>query len=367
MSGSSQRLRIRTDADATRSLILASSFAGKLGFSKGDCSVISTAVSELARNILKYAGSGEIVLEKLEGEGGGVQVTARDQGPGIEDVDRAMEDHYSSSGTLGLGLPGVKRMMDEFSLDSEIGKGTRVVIRKWKNPRRRPVRSVLLGSAATRTVESAQKTSGQASTPPVTNAAQHQPVVDIAFFVRPCRGERVSGDLGVIERRGSYLLLAIVDALGHGVKAHEIAKRATSFLKKSWESDPVRTMIALHEDLGGTDGAAAGLCVVDVPRRMVRYAGVGNTVIRVVGAQGKRLFSSPGTLGHQIRSPREQTMSLGKEEIVMLYTDGVRENFEIEEYPQLRYQEARIAARGVVKRFGKDYDDASCIVMRYDV
>ncbi len=84
------------------------------------------------RNILKYAGSGEIRLRRVTGaDGRGVEIEAIDQGPGIADCEEAMNDHFSSGGTLGLGLPGVKRMMDEFSLESTPGEGTRVTARKW--------------------------------------------------------------------------------------------------------------------------------------------------------------------------------------------------------------------------------------------
>ena len=103
-----------------------------IGFGENICQMIATAVSELANNIIKYAGSGEILLTRITGGSQmGIEVIARDRGPGIEDIQKAMADHYSSGNTLGLGLPGVKRMMDEFELTSEPGKRTMVTIRKW--------------------------------------------------------------------------------------------------------------------------------------------------------------------------------------------------------------------------------------------
>jgi serine/threonine-protein kinase RsbT len=88
--------------------------------------------SELARNILKYAGHGRVQLEVLEQTGRrGVRVVATDRGPGIEDVEQAMADHYSTGGTLGLGLSGARRMMDELTITSDPGKGTRVEATKW--------------------------------------------------------------------------------------------------------------------------------------------------------------------------------------------------------------------------------------------
>jgi serine/threonine-protein kinase RsbT len=125
-------LRIRTEMDASRAVLESTEYSQAAGFPETPSRMIATAVSELARNILKYAGMGEIRLRQVEGKGGrGIEIEAADRGPGIADPGAAMRDHFSSGGTLGLGLPGVKRMMDEFSLDSTPGEGTRVTAIKW--------------------------------------------------------------------------------------------------------------------------------------------------------------------------------------------------------------------------------------------
>lgn len=105
----------------------------KLGFSSADQTLVATAVSELARNIVEYANSGEIIIQSVNSnERKGIVITARDNGPGIPNIELAMKDGYSTSKGLGLGLPGSRRIMDEFEITS-IGKGTTVIIRKWKN------------------------------------------------------------------------------------------------------------------------------------------------------------------------------------------------------------------------------------------
>ena len=106
--------------------------AGDLGFGDHIQMMIATAVSEFANNIIKYAGRGEIVIKKIARRNRmGIEIVAQDRGPGIANVKEALADHFSSSGTLGLGLPGVQRMMDEFDIQSNPGKGTTVLIRKW--------------------------------------------------------------------------------------------------------------------------------------------------------------------------------------------------------------------------------------------
>ena len=124
--------RIRTETDASRAVLESTLYCREAGFDETPSRMIATAVSELVRNILKYAGTGEIHLRRVKRMGShGIEIEAVDQGPGIADCEAAMRDHYSSGGTLGLGLPGVKRMMDEFSLESTPGEGTRVTARKW--------------------------------------------------------------------------------------------------------------------------------------------------------------------------------------------------------------------------------------------
>ena len=126
------RIPVRDETGIAWSVMEARKFAVAIGFDATICQMIATAVSELANNIIKYAGRGEILMDRIiAGSRTGMEVIARDQGPGIEDIQIAMEDHYSSGGTLGLGLPGVKRMMDEFELTSEPDKKTTVTIRKW--------------------------------------------------------------------------------------------------------------------------------------------------------------------------------------------------------------------------------------------
>jgi len=107
--------------------------ASLLGFSSTEATLVATAISELARNIVLYAKQGEIVLGLLnDGNRRGVVVVARDEGPGIPDIPWAVADGRSTSGGLGLGLPGVRRLMDEFHIASEVGNGTTVVVKKWK-------------------------------------------------------------------------------------------------------------------------------------------------------------------------------------------------------------------------------------------
>jgi serine/threonine-protein kinase RsbT len=125
------RVPVSSDADVVEAREKGRELSARLGFSSIDLTLIVTAISEVARNILLYAKEGEIVLglENADGQTG-IVVVARDEGPGIPDLDLAMRDSYSTGSGLGLGLPGARRLMDEFQIESEVSKGTTIVMKK---------------------------------------------------------------------------------------------------------------------------------------------------------------------------------------------------------------------------------------------
>ena len=132
-SGSELVVPIRTEIDVVIARQRARELASQLRFSSSELTLIATAISEVARNIVIYAGAGEITLRIVEqGQRRGLVVFASDRGPGITDIERAMQDGYSTSRGLGIGLPGSKRLMDEFVVSSEVGKGTVVTMTKWE-------------------------------------------------------------------------------------------------------------------------------------------------------------------------------------------------------------------------------------------
>ena len=126
------RVKIEADADVVAARRGARELAGRLGFSATEITVIATAVSEISRNIVRFAKRGEVFMELLDDPRTGLRVVARDAGPGIADVEQAFVDGYSTYRGLGLGLAGARRLMDEFELTSEPGRGTTVTMTKWR-------------------------------------------------------------------------------------------------------------------------------------------------------------------------------------------------------------------------------------------
>jgi RNA polymerase sigma factor (sigma-70 family) len=126
------RIPIHSDADIVLARQKVRELAARVGFSRTDLTVIATAVSEVTRNIVRFASAGEIVVELLDEPRSGVRIVARDAGPGIPDVQEALSDGYSTYRGLGIGLPGARRLMDEFAIASEVGRGTIVTMTKWR-------------------------------------------------------------------------------------------------------------------------------------------------------------------------------------------------------------------------------------------
>lgn len=128
-----QRMRIPAARDTSLAVFMVQDVAKKAGLRPIKIAALGTAISELTTNIIKYAGNGLVTVQVIERRyRKGIEILVTDRGPGIADVELAMQDHVSTSGTLGLGLPGTKRMVDEFELTSELGQGTQVKVIVWE-------------------------------------------------------------------------------------------------------------------------------------------------------------------------------------------------------------------------------------------
>ncbi len=191
-------------------------------------------------------------------------------------------------------------------------------------------------------------------------------LLEHSSLIRRCRGERLSGDAVVIRPLEQGLFLAIVDVLGHGPEAHELTHVIDAYLARYGTSDVSGLMTRLHQHLKGTRGAAVGLCAIDAATGRIDYVGIGNTTMRRFGKAETRLVSQDGVLGQNMRTPRPQTLQLDPGDLIVLYTDGVSDRFTSDDYPGLLRHAAKEVASNIVRRFGKDHDDAACIAVRYN-
>lgn len=345
------RLRIAVEHDVSRAVLEARAQAAKAGFDAVGSTQFSTAVSEIVRNILKYAIRGELQLTRVAESGRvGVQAVASDRGPGIDDLEVALKDHFSSSGTLGLGLPGVRRMMDDFDISSTPGEGTVVTIRSWLGAADAPA----AGSTPTEIKASSGPLEG------VTDGLQW------SCYVRSCFGHREGGDAAVVVTGDGWVLAGIIDVLGHGAESAPLARKLATLIRSHGSLEPPALLELLHESTKGERGSAVGLCRIDTASGELFFVGVGNTALRLLGRRSIRLESSEGVVGGRMRRVQVQRLVLDREEVVLMYTDGVSNRFEADDMPEILYAPATRAARELVAKFGKRHDDASCIALRYE-
>jgi len=161
------------------------------------------------------------------------------------------------------------------------------------------------------------------------------------------------------------VLAAVIDVLGHGKEAHELAVGIQEHLIANRAGDLTHWLSRLHQEYRGSRGAAVGLCLIEPATGRLRYAGIGNTVIRRFGDAETRLVSRDGMIGGTSRTPVEEILHLSDADVVVIYSDGVRTHFAASAFPRLRTDSPHAIAAQIVHRFGKWHDDASCVALRY--
>ncbi len=309
--------------------------------------LISTVVSELGTNILKFAGKGTISLARVFDNGhDAIQVIAQDNGAGIRDVQRAMQDGYSSAGTLGLGLPAVGRIMSTMKIDTAVGKGTRVVACKWLNG----------ASVSGRPGASGRQSHGEA-----TGVIMK---IEYAQEVRPHPRETVSGDIAVLRPVEAGLLFGIIDVSGHGPQAHLLAQKFGQAVMTATSTDIEHLLRMLHGMATGTRGAAVGLAFFDCVSHRLAFAGIGNVHIRVIGGRSWRGVSRDGIVGERLPGILAQTFGLTPGDLVVIASDGVSESTRASILVRGSSLSARQIAQEVILQTGKMTDDASCVVVK---
>lgn len=314
-----------------------------------DRSLIGTMVSELGTNIIKYAGRGLIRITRTKGDGVlDIEMWAEDRGPGIANITLAMKDHFTTGNTLGLGLPGVRRMADDFSIQSEKEDGTVVYARKRIKGNK--------GSTSYSVAPNALERSGTQETHALWDVGSHN---------RPMPGEYVSGDSISIVEFDSYVLLCIADVSGHGAKAHELSAIISNYISQNANRDLALIMKGLHAILVGTLGAALGLLLIDTQAQTFQYLGVGNTgANRCVGETWKGV-SRDGVLGQRLPGFYAQAGFLRNGDVFSMWSDGISDHAGSSFVRKNAYESAEKIAHDVVVELGKPHDDASCIIFKW--
>jgi len=327
--GVEEQVLVLGPTDVLKVRRLGRELSARAGLDPGRAALVETALAELATNLVKHrARSGRILIRVLEEGGSGcIEMESRDLGPGMAHPEAALQDGRSTSGTLGIGLSGVKRMMDLFELRSEPGRGTVVRARKYAH-------------------------------------GPTQDPLSVSVLARPKPGERVSGDAHFIRRTGFGAFFSVIDVLGHGPDAHATALRALEVLEGHYQEPIQAVLSACHRALQRTQGAAAALCRLDLRRGVLEHLCVGNVETRIFRTRALlRPFCANGTVGLILPgSTAVSSYPLEKGMIVVMHSDGVSGKFDLP--PNLASAAPAEIASHIFERHARDTDDATLLVAR---
>jgi len=192
-------------------------------------------------------------------------------------------------------------------------------------------------------------------------------VYTMDYFIakKPFNNDIYCGDTGTVKKFDDKLFIGIIDVLGHGKKAHKAALICDDFLERNYRHDLVETMKGLHEHIRGIRGAVGALCLLELKTGVLRFVGVGDTNVITFGRNNTRFVSRSGVIGDLMPPLREDKIKIFEGDLLVLYTDGVKTYFDLEEHPEMLKDGAKAIATFVIERFGRETDDALCIVVKY--
>lgn len=319
-------------AEARRAAI---SQAHGQGFGEQDTGRVAIVATELATNLLKYGGGGALVIGSFDDEtGSGMEFLALDRGAGMQDVDAAMRDGYSASGSLGMGLGAVRRASAVLDVYSQPGSGTAILARVMPGARRAGV----------------------------------LPLPVFGAVALPIGGEDVSGDAWCHGHWPGGWTAMMADGLGHGPSAAEAAHAAVRCFSGSEHTAPADMLAQMHAALRPTRGAAVALAQIDPRAGEVRFAGVGNIAGALCGpdATVRRMVSHNGTAGHIAKHMREFVYPFAEATLLVLASDGLLTNWRLDGYPGLLSHHPSLIAGVLYRDFNRGRDDVSVLVCRLD-
>ena len=328
--GDAEAISILDDASITEVREQVRELGAELELALDVTELVATAATELARNQLVHARGGRFVVRSIERCGvHGLELVAADRGPGLADPTRALDGAISTTGGLGSGLASVRQLMDELDFDIRLGEGTCIWARKFAGPA--PLRS------------------------------------EVAILGRPCEGEDESGDDAAFVRRNESLTIGVVDGLGHGILARDVAAPAAAFLRSHTEV-PAAILAAVDEALRGTRGAVMAIARIDLQRRQIEYAGLGDVRTHLYRPRECHRFSAAagvvGAANHRAQKCVVEREPMQDHDVIVMFSDGLTTRVDISEELQLLRRHPIVIAAHLLERFGRSNDDVLVLVTR---
>ncbi|MFC0507486.1 SpoIIE family protein phosphatase [Micromonospora costi] len=290
---------------------------------------LAIVTAELASNLVKHADDGVLLLRPVRREReAGVELIAIDSGPGMADLTVSSRDGHSTVGTLGIGLGAIARQSSWYDGYSLPGRGTVLAVQVWPSP------------------------------------AEDTPWA--GGLTRPLSGETVSGDGYAVRVADGRRQVLVCDGLGHGPLASAASDAAITAFHSAPASSPAVVVQHLHRAMSHTRGAALAVAEPDPASGVLRYAGLGNIVGRLVspGGRPRGLVSLPGIAGHQRPVVREYDYPVDADALLVMHSDGVVDRWELDDYPGLAERSPVVVAATVLRDAGTRRDDACVVVAR---
>jgi len=284
---------------------------------------VAIAATELATNLIRHARGGEMLMQPLVAAGAEViELLAIDRGRGMSDVERCLNDGYSTGGTAGTGLGAVRRLSCEFDIYSVPGEGTVVMSRIGASPASR-----------------------------------------FGAISIPLKGETECGDGWALAQEAATTCLMVVDGLGHGSFAALAAESALEGFAAAPSETPRAAIERAHRALSGTRGAAAAVARVTDPNRL-SYCGVGNITGYLIEAEKSQgLVSHNGTLGLTMTRLQQFEYDRTAHSLMVMHSDGLSARWDLRKNPQLRARHPAIIAAVLYRDHARPRDDATVVVL----
>jgi anti-sigma regulatory factor (Ser/Thr protein kinase)/serine/threonine protein phosphatase PrpC len=316
--------------------------ADEAGFDNNSIEELAVVTSELVTNLVKHAGGGKITITSLAADGqAGIQIESDDDGAGIANIEQAMTDGFSTTGSLGYGLGTVNRLMDQMDITSSAGKGVHLSCQRW-------LRAPALD--------------------------HHQIPLEIGVATRPKLGFEDNGDSFVVKHWQKSLLVGVIDGLGHGDLAHYAAETARAYVETHYDQPMARIFNGVAHVCRATRGVVMALARFDYLQTNpsnpgspfhLTYANIGNIECRVINSQQPvNLILRRGVLGGIAPNPVINETSWNNENVMVLHSDGLTTHWRWENFPDLVDQSAAVIAQKLIHTLAKEEDDATVLVVK---
>lgn len=309
------------------------------GFSAALSGKVAIIVTELATNLVKHAGEGEILIRAgNEAEVCGIDCLAVDRGPGIKDIGMILQDGNSPDGSPGKGLTAVRSLSSFFDFYTQPGKGTAVLAR-IDNELPAPV-----------------------------SGSPHPPYssrLGIGVVCLPLVPDEPCGDGWDVIQSGDRTAILVVDGLGHGPEAAKVQREAIRCFRENPGGEPAEILRTLHAALMSTRGGVAAVAVLDEGKGRVTYAGAGNISGKIItGSVTCNLVSRNGTLGDEIRKFQEFSYPWDAGALLIMHSDGLTGHWDLENYPGLRLKHPSLIAGVLYRDHTRGGDDMTVLVIK---